>query len=82
MICWTRIGPGTDGTSSHAPVGYGRSAGGAAARPDAGLAVVRAAGQHGKAAIASGAGAPSTPLHMAARYHPGGGMPDPPESAT
>jgi hypothetical protein len=32
---------------------------------------VRAAEQHGKAAIAVGASAPSTPVLMAARYRPG-----------
>ena len=43
--------------------------------------VRRDTGQHGEAAIASGAGAPGTPLHMAA-LPPGAGIPDPPESAT
>jgi hypothetical protein len=49
MICWTRIRPGTYRISSHTPIGYTWSPGCTAALPEAGLAVVRAAGQHGKA---------------------------------
>jgi hypothetical protein len=71
MICWTRIRPSAYGTSSHTPIGYSRSPGCTAALPETGLAVVRAAEQHGKAAIAVGASAPSTPVLMAARYRPG-----------
>jgi hypothetical protein len=70
MTCRTRILPSTYRTASHTPIGYSRSPGRPAALPEAGLAVVRAAEQHGKAAIAVGASAPSTPVFMAARYRP------------